>query len=59
MEKENLSARAELLGEKFTARAMGWQRRCPIIGEVRGLGAMQALELVTSPETRDDPKSDS
>ena len=56
MEKENLSARAELLGEKFTARAMGWQRRCPIIGEVRGLGAMQALELVTSQETREPAK---
>jgi 4-aminobutyrate aminotransferase/(S)-3-amino-2-methylpropionate transaminase len=56
MEKENLSARAELLGEKFTARAMGWQRRCPIIGEARGLGAMQALELVTSQETREPAK---
>jgi 4-aminobutyrate aminotransferase/(S)-3-amino-2-methylpropionate transaminase len=56
MEKENLSARAELLGEKFTARAADWQRRWPIIGEIRGMGAMQALELVTSQETREPAK---
>jgi 4-aminobutyrate aminotransferase/(S)-3-amino-2-methylpropionate transaminase len=56
MEKDNLSARAELLGEKFTARAADWQRRWPIIGEIRGLGAMQALELVTSQETREPAK---
>jgi 4-aminobutyrate aminotransferase/(S)-3-amino-2-methylpropionate transaminase len=56
MEKENLGARAELLGEKFTARAADWQRRWPIIGEIRGLGAMQALELVTSRETREPAK---
>jgi 4-aminobutyrate aminotransferase/(S)-3-amino-2-methylpropionate transaminase len=56
MEKENLSARAELLGEKFAARAADWQRRWPIIGEIRGMGAMQALELVTSQETREPAK---
>jgi 4-aminobutyrate aminotransferase/(S)-3-amino-2-methylpropionate transaminase len=58
MEKENLSARAELLGEKFTARAADWQRRWPIIGEIRGMGAMQALELVTSQETREPAKTE-
>jgi 4-aminobutyrate aminotransferase / (S)-3-amino-2-methylpropionate transaminase / 5-aminovalerate transaminase len=55
-EKENLSARAELLGERFVARAKEWQRLWPIIGEVRGLGAMQAIELVTSRETREPAK---
>src|ERR1700675_1288027 len=44
IEKENLSARAELLGEKFAGRAREWARRWPLIGEVPGLGAMQALE---------------
>jgi 4-aminobutyrate aminotransferase / (S)-3-amino-2-methylpropionate transaminase / 5-aminovalerate transaminase len=58
MEKENLSARAELLGEKFAARAKDWQRRWPLIGEVRGLGAMQALELVRSRETREPAKAE-
>jgi 4-aminobutyrate aminotransferase / (S)-3-amino-2-methylpropionate transaminase / 5-aminovalerate transaminase len=56
MEKENLSARAELLGEKFAGRAREWARRWPLIGEVRGLGAMQALELVRSRETREPAK---
>jgi 4-aminobutyrate aminotransferase / (S)-3-amino-2-methylpropionate transaminase / 5-aminovalerate transaminase len=58
MEKENLSARAELLGEKFATRAREWQRRWPLIGEVRGLGAMQALELVRSRETREPAKAE-
>ena len=58
MEKENLSARAELLGEKFAARAREWARRWPLIGEVRGLGAMQALELVRSRETREPAKAE-
>jgi 4-aminobutyrate aminotransferase / (S)-3-amino-2-methylpropionate transaminase / 5-aminovalerate transaminase len=56
IEKENLSARAELLGERFVARATNWQRRWPIIGEVRGMGAMQAIELVASRETREPAK---
>ena len=51
-----LSARAELLGEQFAARAPNWQHRWPIIGEIRGLGAMQALELVRSQETREPAK---
>jgi 4-aminobutyrate aminotransferase/(S)-3-amino-2-methylpropionate transaminase len=50
---ENLSGRANELGEHFQKRAHEWQRRWPMIGEVRGLGAMQALELVRSPETRE------
>ncbi|MGB8592672.1 MAG: 4-aminobutyrate--2-oxoglutarate transaminase [Candidatus Acidiferrales bacterium] len=58
MEKDNLSARAELLGERFVAQATQWQRRWPLIGEVRGLGAMQALELVRSRETREPAKQE-
>jgi 4-aminobutyrate aminotransferase/(S)-3-amino-2-methylpropionate transaminase len=58
MESENLSARAQSLGEKFGARAAGWQRRWPIVGEVRGLGAMRAIELVRSRDTREPAKSE-
>jgi 4-aminobutyrate aminotransferase/(S)-3-amino-2-methylpropionate transaminase len=53
---ENLCERAEQLGKKFVARARAWQKRWTIIGDVRGLGAMQALELVRSPETREPAK---
>jgi 4-aminobutyrate aminotransferase/(S)-3-amino-2-methylpropionate transaminase len=51
-ENENLSARANELGSRFQRRALDWQGRWPIIGDVRGLGAMQAMELVQSAETR-------
>jgi 4-aminobutyrate aminotransferase / (S)-3-amino-2-methylpropionate transaminase / 5-aminovalerate transaminase len=53
IEKENLNARANHLGEMFRKRAAEWQRRWELIGEVRGLGAMQALELVRSRITRE------
>src|SRR2546429_9308247 len=51
-EKENLLARANELGERFQRRAHEWQRRWPIVGDVRGLGGMQAIELVQSQETK-------
>ena len=51
-EKENLLARANELGDRFQRRAREWQRRWPIVGDVRGLGGMQAIELVKSQETK-------
>ena len=51
-EKENLLARANELGDRFQRRACEWQRRWPIVGDVRGLGGMQAIELVKSQETK-------
>ena len=41
-----LLARARSLGERFQRRAYAWQRQHPFIGDVRGLGAMQAIEFV-------------
>jgi 4-aminobutyrate aminotransferase / (S)-3-amino-2-methylpropionate transaminase / 5-aminovalerate transaminase len=58
IEKENLSARANHLGEMFRKRAAEWQRRWKLVGEVRGLGAMQALELVRSRTTREPADSE-
>lgn len=52
-ERENLLARANELGEQFQQRAGQWQKRWPIVGDVRGLGGMQAIELVRSIETRE------
>ena len=51
-EKENLLARANELGERFQRRAREWERRWSIVGDVRGLGGMQAIELVKSQETK-------
>ncbi len=51
--EEDLCARASVLGDQFRERMLAWQQRFPQIGDVRGLGAMLALELVEDPETRE------
>jgi len=53
MEHGGLLERATHLGEHFEAKARGWQKKWPLIGEVRGLGGMCAIELVRNPETRE------
>src|SRR5206468_9523943 len=53
LEHDKLLERANDLGERFAARARTWQQQWPLIGDVRGLGAMQAIELVRSPQTRE------
>jgi 4-aminobutyrate aminotransferase / (S)-3-amino-2-methylpropionate transaminase / 5-aminovalerate transaminase len=58
LERENLSARAEQIGARFDARAREWKKRWPLIGDVRGLGAMRALELVRSGVTREPAKEE-
>jgi 4-aminobutyrate aminotransferase / (S)-3-amino-2-methylpropionate transaminase / 5-aminovalerate transaminase len=58
MERENLPARAERIGVRFDTRAREWQKRWPLIGDVRGLGAMRALELVRPGTTREPAKEE-
>jgi 4-aminobutyrate aminotransferase / (S)-3-amino-2-methylpropionate transaminase / 5-aminovalerate transaminase len=41
-----LLARARSLGEQFQRRAATWQRQHAFIADVRGVGAMQAMEFV-------------
>ena len=41
----HLLARGRALGERFQARAGAWQRRHAFIADVRGVGAMQAVEF--------------
>jgi 4-aminobutyrate aminotransferase/(S)-3-amino-2-methylpropionate transaminase len=43
-----LLARGRWLGEQFQERARAWQRQHSFIGDVRGVGAMQAMEFVDS-----------
>jgi 4-aminobutyrate aminotransferase / (S)-3-amino-2-methylpropionate transaminase / 5-aminovalerate transaminase len=50
--EEDLCARATVLGDQLRERMLAWQRRFPQIGDVRGLGAMLAIELVEDPETK-------
>ena len=51
-EHQDLVSQANQIGDYFQRRAREWQKRLPIVGDVRGLGAMQAIELVQSKETR-------
>ncbi len=46
LEQENLLGRAKEIGAVFQQRSAAWRKRWPLIGDVRGLGAMQAMELV-------------
>ncbi len=49
----DLLSRADSIGERFQKRAQEWKARFDLIGDVRGLGAMRAIELVKSRETRE------
>ncbi len=44
--RENLCERAKSLGEKVLSRFRSWKERFPFVGDVRGLGAMVAFEVV-------------
>lgn len=46
MEEENLVARAKHIGEILGTSLRELAKKYPVIGEVRGRGAMQAIELV-------------
>jgi 4-aminobutyrate aminotransferase/(S)-3-amino-2-methylpropionate transaminase len=53
IEHGGLLERATAMGKHFEKRARGWQKKWPLIGEVRGLGGMCAIELVRNAETRE------
>jgi 4-aminobutyrate aminotransferase / (S)-3-amino-2-methylpropionate transaminase / 5-aminovalerate transaminase len=57
-EEENLVARAGELGETIRGRMEAWRDRFDAVGDVRGLGAMLAIELVRDRETK-EPDADS
>jgi 4-aminobutyrate aminotransferase / (S)-3-amino-2-methylpropionate transaminase / 5-aminovalerate transaminase len=52
-DEEGLVERAAALGETIRARMEAWQERWPAIGDVRGLGAMLAIELVRDRDTKE------
>jgi 4-aminobutyrate aminotransferase/(S)-3-amino-2-methylpropionate transaminase len=57
-EEENLVARASVIGDTIRARMEAWRERFDGVGDVRGLGAMLAIELVRDGETK-EPDADS
>jgi 4-aminobutyrate aminotransferase / (S)-3-amino-2-methylpropionate transaminase / 5-aminovalerate transaminase len=52
-EEEGLVERANVVGERIRERMLAWQARWPAIGDVRGLGAMLAIEFVHDPVTKE------
>jgi len=52
IERDGLCARATILGERFRRAAFAWQRDFPLIGDIRGIGGMQAMELVRDRNSR-------
>jgi len=56
MKKEKLAERAAVIGERIRTRFRKWQESVPEIGDVRGLGAMVAMELVKDRTTREPAK---
>ncbi|MBX5437371.1 MAG: 4-aminobutyrate--2-oxoglutarate transaminase [Alicyclobacillaceae bacterium] len=53
LREEGLLERAAVIGEIIRGQLAALQRRYPVIGDVRGLGAMCAMELVKDPATKE------
>ncbi len=53
IEAEGLCARAARVGQKMRSRLEAMAKQRPRIGDVRGVGAMVAFELVKDPKTRE------
>jgi len=53
IEEEDLCARATRVGQKMHTRLQTLAKELPCIGDVRGLGAMVAFELVKDPKTKE------
>ncbi|MDH5284340.1 MAG: 4-aminobutyrate--2-oxoglutarate transaminase, partial [Gemmatimonadota bacterium] len=56
MEEDRLADRGRLVGETIRKRFTEWQGRFPEVGDVRGLGAMVAMELVKDRGTKEPAK---
>lgn len=55
---EDLSHRAEEFGRIFTEVTATWKERYSLIGDIRGIGAMRAIELVTDRTTKNPAKQE-
>src|SRR5713101_2415316 len=53
IEEENLLENAHTVGNYFRSKLEGLKEKYPLIGDVRGMGLMQALELVKDRKTKE------
>lgn len=58
IEEDNLLDRAIAVGKIIRERFEGMQRKYKIIGDIRGLGAMQGMELVKDRATKEPAKKE-
>jgi len=56
IEKQNLTEKAARMGEKVRERFEGLWKKCSCIGNVRGAGAMRAIEFVKDRATKEPAK---
>ncbi len=56
MREERLVEKGAKVGEKIRARFEQWRAKFPEVGDVRGLGAMMAIELVKDRTTKEPAK---
>ncbi|MEW6057603.1 MAG: 4-aminobutyrate--2-oxoglutarate transaminase [Bdellovibrionota bacterium] len=52
-ENQGLLRRAVAIGEQVSKRLRGWKEKFSSVGDVRGLGPMQAIELVKNKSTKE------
>jgi len=57
-EKKDLLSRAQKIGKKVLQKFKEMQEKCSLIGDVRGLGAMVAMELVKDRKTKEPAKEE-
>ena len=53
IEEENLVNRAAEIGARMMTVFNSWKEKYELIGDVRGIGAMTAIELVKDRETKE------
>lgn len=53
MEKEDFAGKAMTIGKKLRDRFNGLKEELPVIGDIRGLGAMIGIEFVKDPVTKE------
>ena len=53
MEKEDFAGKAMTIGNKLRDRFNGLKEELPVIGDIRGLGAMIGIEFVKDPVTKE------
>ncbi len=53
VDSSRLSERSARIGELFESMTRDWPHRFPLIGDIRGVGAMRAIELVRDRATKE------